>query len=148
VDLHDLPGEYHDYNYRWTTDSSLYVDIPTLNNYTSSLQAIADFDGYGNTGILRALDNAAQYPAAMAVDFDHGWYLPAMGQLVQMYAQLVVVNASLTLVGGTPFPLDDRTFYWSSTEVNRYRAWNLVYGGSPRNDHKSDWLYVRSVRSF
>lgn len=148
VDLHNLPGEDHYNNYRWTSDTNHYEDIPTLNNYISSLQAIADFDGYGNTLKVRERGNASIYPAAWAVDLDNGWYLPAMGQLVQMYAHFAVVNASLEVVNGTLFPLNERTFYWSSTEESRYRVWNLVYGGSPRHDFKADWLYVRSVRSF
>jgi len=135
-------------NYPWTTSPNDYFDVPTLDNIANSRDAIADFDGYGNTLKLRAAGDSTLLPAAWAVDFDHGWYLPAIGQWSQFYAQIVQMNASLLIAGGTPFPLDAPYFYWSSTENDSNNAWNLLYGGSVRMDYKAYVYPIREVRDF
>lgn len=140
--LHDLEACV------WTPDPNHYFDVPTLDNIANSRDAIADFDGYGNTLKLRAAGDSTLLPAAWAVDLEHGWYLPAIGQLAQFYAQIVQMNASLLIAGGTPFPLDAPYFYWSSTENDSNNAWNLLYGGSVRMDYKAYVYPIREVRDF
>ena len=68
--------------------SFTYEDIPTLPNYQKFREAINDFDGYENTRKIRQAGNASTYPAAWAVDFDHGWYLPAAGQIRYLYGYM------------------------------------------------------------
>ena len=147
MDLHDLDGSSTG-GYQWSPEGSINIDVPTLDNIVNSRDAIGDFDGYGNTQKLRAAGDSTLFPAAWAVDFDHGWYLPAIGQLTQLRAQIATLNASLTLAGGTPFDLNELYFYWSSTEAADGRAWNLLYGGSPRQDYKNYNEKIRSVRNF
>lgn len=147
MDLHDVEGPSA-YGFQWSPEESMYTDVPTLVNIVNSRDAIGDFDGYGNTQKLRAAGDSTHFPAAWAVDFDHGWYLPAIGQLTQLHAQLVTMNASLVVAGGTPFDWNEYYFYWSSTEAANGRAWNLVYGGSPRDDYKHGVEKIRSVRNF
>jgi len=146
MDLHNIGGPQH--AYQWSPQDYIYDDVPTLDNIVNSRDAIADFDGYSNTQKLRAAGSSTLLPAAWAVDFDHGWYLPAIGQLTQLHAQILTLNASLTLVGGTPFNLNEHYYFWSSTESANGRAWNLVYGGSPRDDYKHSFCRIRSVRNF
>lgn len=146
VDLHNLVRQYN--VFAWVSDTSLYVDIPDLQNYNSSRHALADVDGYQNTLKLRQAGDASQYPAAWVVDLDNGWYLPAIGQLAQMFSHLFVINASLSIVNGSLFPLNAYDSYWSSTESYDQRAWNLLYGGSVRDDYKTGWQRVRQVRDF
>ena len=71
----------------WSTTA---VDIPALPNYgTTFAQAmLADTAGYTNTQQIRNSLGPGNHYAAGAVDFEHGWYLPAIGQLVMIYAQL------------------------------------------------------------
>jgi len=142
MDLYDLEGR------EWTSSPSDYFDVPTLDNIANSRDAIADFDGYGNTLKLRAAGDSTLLPAAWAVDLEHGWYLPAIGQLSQMYANIVLLNASLQIAGGTPFPMNEPHFRWSSSENDINTAWNLVYGGSVRMDLKGVPTPIRSVRDF
>ncbi len=122
---------------------------PTLTNYSSSNNAIYNLEGYTNTQRIREAGNAATYPAAWAVEFDNGWYLPAAGQLRLLYAELVTINASLGIVG-TPFLMDSNfPRYWSSTENNdNSRAWLVDHTGSVQNDSKSSSCNIRSVRNF
>lgn len=119
-------------------------DIPSLTNYTTVRTAITDFDGYGNTQKIRNSSNASEYPAAWAVDFDNGWYLPAMGQLNILYGNLVEVNTGLAAVGGTLI-MNPYGWYWSSSK--KYdRGWVLTYDGGVVTD--PDVSMVRSVSDF
>lgn len=60
-------------------------------------------DGKINTQKLRLYGSATDFPAVWAVDFDNGWYLPAVGQLIFLFYELSAVNESLSLVNGSPF---------------------------------------------
>lgn len=124
-------------------------DIPLLPNITTMGSAIVDFDGYGNTQKIRAYGDTTSYPAAYAVDFDNGWYLPAIGQLNMLYGNLVEVNAGLAAVGGTLIDISTPGWYWSSTESSDNFAWHLSINGALSFDiikHFTD--KVRSVSDF
>ena len=128
-------------SYTWGCGS----DMP-LPNYGNKRQAIYDLDGYENTRIVR--ENCTNSPAFYAVDFENGWYVPALGQLNYLYGNLVEVNASLQVAGGTPFG-NGSWLYWSSTESSSNYAWYLSSSGeldSYRSKNTS-WR-VRGVRAF
>ena len=161
VALHDVPGPLP-----WSTVNG---DIPSLTNYGNLNQSpLADTSGYANTLAIRNFVGAGSNYAAGAVDFDHGWYLPAASQLSLIYAQLPLVQASLAAAGGTPLitafspfqPLSSR-IYWSSTEQNNGWVWVLPFiddtdlstswtalAGTPSSHPKQDSAKVRAVRSF
>ena len=125
------------------------TDISTLTNYYNSCDAITDLDGYSNTQKIRNAGSASIYPAAYAVDFANGWYLPAAGQLRLLYGEIVTLNASLQVVGGTQFPMNSQWWYWSSTETGESSAWQVAYDGYVYGYlRKSNSLSVRSVRAF
>jgi hypothetical protein len=146
VALHRTTGVY-----AWANSTS----NTSLPDYTNTRQAIYDLDGYGNTQYLRWSGTSTAYPAAYAVDFANGWYLPAIGQLNYLYGNIIEVNASLAIVDG-----DKVSFAcWSSTEAGGEYAWFCLPSGyisykyfSP-DDHSS-WLVktnktsVRAVRNF
>ena len=153
----------------WSTSA---VDVPALTNYDASVaQApLADTSGYANTQAIRNFFGVSNNYAAGAVDFDHGWYVPAMAQLCLIYAQLPLIQAALILVGGTPLDSSYDLYnsdgynaaYWSSTEANSESAWcmyffddtNLSYSytdvtGTPRKSPKNQSDFrVRAVCSF
>ena len=140
------------------------VDIPALPNYGAAVAQtpVADTSGYANTQAIRNYFGASNNYAAGAVDFDHGWYVPAMAQLCLIYAQLPLIQAALTLVGGTPLDISNSAAYWSSTEANSELAWfmfffddtHLIYSqtdfvGTPMKASKNQSNYnVRAVCSF
>ena len=134
-------------NIKWSTE---LVNIPSLTDYTTVRTAITDFDGYGNTQEIRNFGNASKYPAAWAVDFANGWYLPAMGQLSILYGNLVEVNAGLTAVGGTLFEMNAGWWYWSSSEYSTNYAWNQYNNGGLDNLNYKVATHgrVRSVSAF
>jgi len=131
----------------WTPNGQ-YSDIPTLTNYTVARDAITDLDGYSNTQKIRNAGNATTYPAAYAVDFDNGWYLPAVGQLRLLLCEIVTLNASLQVVGGTQFPMNSVYYNLSSTEFGQNFAWGSGYSGNVISNSKNSGGSVRSVRAF
>lgn len=128
-------------SYAWGCHGS---DMP-LPNYGNKRQAIYDLDGYENTRIVR--ENCTSSAAFYAVDFENGWYVPALGQLNYLYGNLVEVNASLLVAGGTPFGNGSWT-YWSSTEFSSYYAWGLSSSGELSCYSKDASRSVRGVRAF
>lgn len=128
---------------RWAAEGN-NVDISALDNYSESREAITDFDGYMNTLKIRDAGNSSEYPAAWAVDFANGWYLPAAGQLRLLYAMISTVNTSLLEVGGNQIVWNR---YWSSTEYANSSPWNVLQAGGVghHNGYLSD---VRSVCNF
>ena len=136
-------------SYEWGCNGSDML-IP---NFGDKRQAIYDLDGYENTRIVR--ENCTGNTAFYAVDFESGWYVPAIGQLNYLYGNLVEVNASLQLTGGTAFGTGPT--YWSSTENSEVLAWTLSSSGELDYFHynyyggyrgKATSRSVRGVRAF
>jgi hypothetical protein len=123
-----------------------------LTGYSYARNAIYDLNGYANTECIRASGDSSAYPAAYSVDIANGWYLPAAGQLCLLYPKMVTINASLQIVGGTPFPMDNYYYYWSSTKTGSTCA-NCAYalqnnGNLFGRSTYHDNVNVRSVRTF
>lgn len=125
------------------------MDVAGLTNYDNARDAIYDFNGYGNTQAIRSAGNASAFPAAWMVDFNEGWYLPAVGQWRYMYANLYTINASLQKVNGTQFPISTTWWYWSSTESTSQLKWDLDSNGyADRHNGTSFTERVRAMCSF
>ena len=142
-------------NTHWVTSGHYYdmLDISGLNNFEHSREAIYDLDGYSNTEIIRNTHGSDWYPAAWSVDFDHGWYLPAAGQLRWLMAYINEVNISLAAVQGTMFIFDHPRWYWASTERTQAHAVVVSQTGSVANYPKYNYIGeyeigVRAVKSF
>ena len=124
-----------------------------LTNYSTTRLAIYDLDGYRNTEIIHASCNDSIYntdfQAFSAVDFENGWYLPAIGQLNYLYGNLIELNAGIYAAGGTPFETGSSWIYWSSTENSSTNAWILESSGTLSN-HQKWWTSrrVRAARNF
>ena len=132
---------------KWTP-SGQYADVPALTNYATARGAMTDLDGYNNTLIIRNAGSATQYPAAYAVDFVNGWYLPTAAQLRLLFSELLPINSSLAVVGVAQFPLDSPFYYWSSTENDASKVWNVRHDGDMYNSGKYSSYRVRGVRNF
>lgn len=130
---------------RWSNNTT---DLLNLVNYTDTRNALTDTYGYFNTMFIRMAGNATSYPAAYAVDFDQGWYIPALGQLNLIFSEIVILNESLQLVGGTVFPMNSGFSYWSSTEYDASQAWFVSFQGNVSFITKSYTDSVRSICDF
>ena len=144
IDLHDLDTSN---TYWW---GGIHEDVQNLINYASAVSALNDTSGWQNTADIRAQSAASMYSydAAMAVDFDNGWYLPAAGQMFHLYVMLSVVNHSLQLVGGDLFSSAAAWKYWTSSERNIDDAWYLAKEHAIIAGDKYGLFMVRMCRSF
>lgn len=128
-----------------------YEEDTKLDNVTSNFRAARDMDGKAHTETI--LEENAGYPAFELMDFENGWYLPAVGQMKYLYASFDEVNKTLEKVGGTVFERNGYT-YWSSTEHDSDDAWYMCsiggFGNTSDsfNDCKTSSRYVRSVKDF
>ena len=165
VALQDIPGEY-----KWGYDNISTPGLPHFSYFYSGdgstiLDAYRlvtdDTAGYSNTQIIRTFFSSQepQEPlAATIVDFENGWYLPAIGQLNILLGNLVEVNAGLAAVGGTLFDMDYYAnswwLYWSSTEYSQFDVWELKCRGDVGHTGKyfdggeEFPIGVRSVSAF
>ena len=104
----------------WATEN---FDVPTINNYTSSDNAKADWNGKANTnnGINYCKTNNKSCPAISyaytyrtAGTKSGDWYLPATGELNDLFTYKDKIDKNLNLLRNTNLP---EYYYWSSTEV-------------------------------
>ena len=135
-------------------------NTPLTNYNNSDRLAIYDLDGYRNTEVIYAAyhDNDSifntDYQAFSAVDFENGWYLPAIGQLNYLYGNLIDVNSGIYLAGGAPIETGINWRYWSSTEHGSQGAWflqasGLLFGDGGYGDPRKPSTYrVRAARNF
>lgn len=127
-----------------------------LTEWHSVREAIYDLDGYDNTGFLRAAsqNDHSKYPGAWAVDYEHGWYWPSIGQLNILYGNAPIVNQSLQLIGGTV--MYGHWIYWSSSaygfsnDCALYSSYSGAMGAiiKSRTDLGGTPLSIRSIRNF
>ena len=138
-----------------------YVDETGHHGCSGSLsgswrEAIYDLEGYDNTGFLRAAsqNDHSRYPGAWAVDYEHGWYWPSIGQLNILYGSAPIINNSLKLLEGAQ--MQGKWYYWSSSVYgfDNDCALYLGYDGRMGAITKSR-LYlgeipmrIRSIRNF
>ena len=115
---------------RWSQNTTI---IPGLNHFLDQCDewcldayqlVYADTAGYTNTQIIRSSLSTQNSIAATVVDFQNGWYLPAIGQLLKLYASRPFIEQEIIAAGGS-FPAGQ---YWSSTLQNNNHAWMITYG--------------------
>ena len=76
------------------------------------------------------------------------WWLPSLGEMMMIYANMTKINYALSLINGATQLVEDA--YWTSTEYSAAYAWFLHLGnGRAGNGTKaSDTGRVRAVSAF
>lgn len=76
------------------------------------------------------------------------WWLPSLGELMMIYANMRKINYALSLINGATQLAE--TAYWSSTESSAAYAWRLYLGdGTASSGTKATYQYrVRPVSAF
>ena len=76
------------------------------------------------------------------------WWLPSLGEMMMIYANMTKINYALSLINGAD-QLQE-TWYWTSTESSATSAWllNLFNGTVGVNPKASDTYRVRAVSAF
>lgn len=140
---------------KWCNSEYYGYDIPDLPNYRTARIAMHDLNGYTNTGIIRNHGDSSQFPAAWAVDYDNGWYLPSAGQLRHLFSYIPEINVSIQIVGGTILPYQTNNYWWASTEITDCHAYDMNTGGNLGDyikdnhiNYPSSGIGVRQIRDF
>lgn len=76
------------------------------------------------------------------------WWLPSLGELMMIYANMRKINYALSLINGATQLAE--TWYWSSTESSATGAWLLFLddGGALNTAKASYQIRVRPVSAF
>ena len=76
------------------------------------------------------------------------WWLPSMGEMMMIYANMKKINYALSLIAGATQLIENA--YWTSTEYSATYAWNLYLdGGNMNNSPKATHRHrVRPVSAF
>lgn len=100
--------------------------------------AVADFDGIGNTKSLLS--------RGWDANFEEGFFCPSLGQLYYMYPLKKELNNALEYIGAKPI---ENRWYWSSSEYSAPGAWGLGFSsGSFSGSLKVYERRVRPVSAF
>ena len=77
------------------------------------------------------------------------WWLPSLGEMMMIYANMTKINYALSLINGATQLVEN--WYWTSTEISAAGAWLLsLYDGRtfPWNPKGSGAHRVRAVSAF
>lgn len=76
------------------------------------------------------------------------WWLPSLGELMMIYANMRKINYALSLINGATQLAE--TWYWSSTEHSATYAWSLYLtsGNASGNTKAATQTRVRPVSAF
>lgn len=110
------------------------------------ITAMNDWAGKANTAaqITHAECNTASYAPGFCAAYSRvnangkgltagRWWLPSLGELFCIYANMRKINYALSLIeGATPLA---ETWYWSSTEYSATTAWGLNLNSGYANDY-------------
>ena len=151
------------------TNSSFYwsmwlydKNVDGITEITDKAVAKADFNGKEHTNdIIAAYDEHSvtmitRDMCSVLQTFNDGtygsnqgftdWYIPAFGQLYEIYTNRTNINAALTAMSSTVF---SDNYYWSSSEYDSNTGWGVHFeDGSNGNFTKNNSYRVRFVRNI
>ena len=147
------------------TETSLYWSSAAVSGggktTSDRLTALDDWTGKANTAaqITHAECSSASYAPGYCAQYSRTnangkgltagrWWLPSLGELMMIYANMRKINYALSLIEGATQLAE--TWYWSSTEYSATFAWYLnLYDGyayvSTKATHQDR---VRAVSAF
>ena len=129
---------------------------------TDRLTALDDWTGKASTAaqITHSECNSESYAPGYCAAYERvnangkgltagRWWLPSLGELMMIYANMRKINYALSLINGAT-PLAE-TWYWSSTEYSATHAWLLNLGNGSAYTWYTKAAYqfrVRAVSAF
>lgn len=120
--------------------------------------ALNDFDGELNTTaqITHSECSSVNYASGFCAQYSRvnangvgltagNWWLPSLGELMMIYANMNKINYALSFIDGAA--KISETWYWSSTERDVIYAWTLIfsYGLIGYNNKSNESFNVRPV---
>ncbi|MBR6063727.1 MAG: hypothetical protein IKP54_06210, partial [Bacteroidales bacterium] len=144
VALNDVEGTYALWENGNCPDGLKNVTSPN----SFSLSQWTD-DGKKNTAILLA---SGRSPAAQAVDYFSGWYIPDAMQLSRIYSLLPIIKKIIENEGGSLASFISQNgsdLHWSSSTSSNTNGYYLDYAnGQIKNGSGTEQHYIRPVRNF
>ena len=147
------------------TETSLYWSSAAVSGggktTTDRLTALDDWTGKASTAaqIKHTECSSASYAPGYCAQYSRvnangkgltagRWWLPSLGELMMIYANMRKINYALSLIEGATQLAE--TWYWSSTEFSATGAWhlNLDYGYAIDYTKATSQLRVRAVSAF
>lgn len=133
---------------------------------TDRVTAMNDWNGKANTAATikaskaDAITNTAQYAPGYCNLYSRAnangkgltagkWWLPSLGEMFMIYANMTKINYALSLITGATQLVED--WYWTSTEGSATSAWYLRLSDGDTNlwfTKASYTLRVRAVSAF
>lgn len=125
------------------TETSLYWSSAAVSGggktTTDRLTALDEWTGKASTAaqITHAECSSASYAPGYCAQYSRvnangkgltagRWWLPSLGELMMIYANMRKINYALSLIEGATQLAE--TWYWSSTEYSATNAWGLYLG--------------------
>lgn len=120
------------------TETSLYWSSAAVRGVPTSdrVTALNDWAGEANTTAQMAKSecNTASYAPGFCAAYSRvnangkgliagKWWLPSLGEMMMIYANMTKINYALSLINGA-IQLAEKA-YWTSTELSLEIAWNL-----------------------
>lgn len=147
------------------TETSLYWSSAAVSGggktTSDRLTALDDWTGKASTAaqITHAECSSASYAPGYCAQYSRvnangkgltagRWWLPSLGELMMIYANMRKINYALSLIEGATQLAE--TWYWSSTEYSATGAWrlNLNFGGAGSYTKATGQTRVRAVSAF
>ena len=132
---------------------------------TDRIAAMDDWAGKANTTAIinhstsSAVTNTSSYAPGFCNNYSQvnkngkgltagRWWLPSLGEMMMIYANMTKINYALSLISGATQLAE--AAYWTSTEYSATYAWflNLYYGSASNNPKASYTGHVRPVSAF
>ena len=132
---------------------------------TDRVTAINDWNGKTNTAqqiahsTSSAVTNTASYAPGFCNLYSRAnangkgltagkWWLPSLGEMMMIYANMTKINYALSLINGATQLVEDA--YWTSTEGSATGAWllSLINGNAGYSPKASGTGRVRAVSAF
>ena len=135
-------------------------NVAGITETTDQAVAKADFSGKEHTAAIitayteHSVDMDARDMCKVLQTFNDGknnggftdWYIPAAGQLYEIYTNMTNINAALTAMSSTAF---SDNIYWSSSEYSSNYGWVVSFNdGGVYNDSENGYDRVRFVRDI
>lgn len=147
------------------TETSLYWSSAAVSGggktTTDRLTALDDWTGKASTAaqIKHTECSSASYAPGYCAQYSRvnangkgltaeRWWLPSLGELMMIYANMRKINYALSLIEGATQLAE--TWYWSSTEYGATNAWRLYLndGYAYSNAKATNQSRVRAVSAF
>lgn len=135
-----------------TTTSDRVTAINDWNGKTNTAQQIAH-------STSSAVTNTASYAPGFCNLYSRAnangkgltagkWWLPSLGEMMMIYANMTKINYALSLINGATQLVEDA--YWTSTELSATGAWHLYLGNgfAIYGTKASGTFRVRAVSAF